>query len=484
MTTSDPRPGVSSPLVPPDGGAEHVRRLVREDNARAGRWSVVLDDDPTGSQCVRDVEVVLSPDAGDLACGITAGAGMSFVLTNTRSMAPADARSVTARLLDEVHEIGAGLHGELEIVSRSDSCLRGHIAVETTEMISAARAHGRPLDGIVFVPALPAAGRITAHGTHWARVDRQVVPVGETEYARDATFGYRSSTLPDHLAEVSGGSIPADQVWSLDLDDIREGGAANVADLLQSAHNARWIAADAVTEDDLDVIALGVRRAQAAGRRIGVRCGPAFVRALAGQDPPSSLTPTEIPRAPGSRAHGLVVAGSHTDTTTRQLHHLRRSCDDLVDVQLDVLRLRRPDERDDVVRSAVHAVTEGLADATVLLSTSRELVRAASGAESLELAGLVSGALVEIVAAARASRPSWVIGKGGITSHDVASHGLGIRRATVLGQARAAGVAVLLPTEAPEPTIGMPYVVFPGNVGEPAALDDVVRLLDRSVSGS
>jgi hypothetical protein len=41
------------------------------------------------------------------------------------------------------------------------------------------------------------AGRFTAGDVHWARVGADVLPVSETEFARDATFGYAASDLRD-----------------------------------------------------------------------------------------------------------------------------------------------------------------------------------------------------------------------------------------------------------------------------------------------
>ena len=59
-----------------------------------------------------------------------------------------------------------------------------------------------------------------------------------------------------------------------------------------------------------------------------------------------------------------------------------------------------------------------------------------------------------------------MVAKGGITSHDVAVRGLGIRRAEVLGQLFPGMVSVFRPIEAAPEAVGMPYVVFAGNVGD------------------
>jgi uncharacterized protein YgbK (DUF1537 family) len=73
------------------------------------------------------------------------------------------------------------------------------------------------------------------------------------------------------------------------------------------------------------------------------------------------------------------------------------------------------------------------------------------------------------------ARPRYLIGKGGITSSDLATAALGVRRARVLGQI-APGVPVWrLGPESRYP--GLPYVVFPGNVGGPDALAAVIETL-------
>ncbi len=86
---------------------------------------------------------------------------------------------------------------------------------------------------------------------------------------------------------------------------------------------------------------------------------------------------------------------------------------------------------------------------------------------SLEIGRQVSTALIEIVAGLTA-RPGYLIAKGGITSHDLAMHALGGRRIEVLGQLLPGVPLWRLGQESRRP--GLLYVVFPGNVGGPAAM--------------
>ena len=70
----------------------------------------------------------------------------------------------------------------------------------------------------------------------------EFVPVAETEFARDATFGYTSSNLVEFLAEKSGGRV---QARSLSLSDIRDGGPDRVRDLLAEVHDGQWVVVNA-----------------------------------------------------------------------------------------------------------------------------------------------------------------------------------------------------------------------------------------------
>jgi uncharacterized protein YgbK (DUF1537 family) len=74
-------------------------------------------------------------------------------------------------------------------------------------------------------------------------------------------------------------------------------------------------------------------------------------------------------------------------------------------------------------------------------------------------------------------QPRYVLAKGGITSSDVATKALGVKRAMVIGQVIAGVPVWQMGPETRYP--GAIYIVFPGNVGGPAALADVVKLLAK-----
>lgn len=84
----------------------------------------------------------------------------------------------------------------------------------------------------------------------------------------------------------------------------------------------------------------------------------------------------------------------------------------------------------------------------------------------------VSDALVELLRRVEV-RPRYLIAKGGITSSDLATRGLGVKRAMVLGQILPGVPIWALGAETRYP--GLAYVVFPGNVGGPDALAEAVN---------
>jgi putative nucleotide-binding sugar-metabolising enzyme len=115
-----------------------------------------------------------------------------------------------------------------------------------------------------------------------------------------------------------------------------------------------------------------------------------------------------------------------------------------------------PDRRDAHVAEIGEQVAEALATSDVLLFTSRTLLRGGDADDSLAISRTVSTAVVDVVQAALAARPAWVVAKGGITSHDVAVRGLGIRRAEVVGQLLPGMVSVFRPSKLPPKRSGRP----------------------------
>lgn len=447
------------------------------------RRLLVLDDDPTGSQCVAGVEVAFDTDPAVAAQVLAEVGSTCFVLTNSRALDEVDAVALNRRIVGGVVDLLAdrGALAGLHVVSRSDSTLRGHVVAEPTAVADSLAEHGIEVDAFVFCPAMIEAGRFTEDDVHYAKVDGVPTRVEDTDFARDATFGYTRSNLREFLEERSDGAVRAGQCLSVSLADIREGGVDRVIDVLRGARGRTWVVVNATDYADMDVVAEAMARLEAEGRVFVTRCGPSFVRSLAGQSGATVLGPEDI-RTSGERApHGVVVVGSHVGLTSTQLRVLQERGaggeTPLREFELQVPRLLDDTTRADHVRETVEGISAALASSDCVVYTSRDLVRTDSKQESLAIARRVSDAVVAVARGIRDARPAWVVAKGGITSHEVAASGMEIRRARVAGQFYAGQISMFTATDAPADVLGVPYVVFPGNVGGREALAEVVQRL-------
>jgi uncharacterized protein YgbK (DUF1537 family) len=462
---------------PPARGVDIA--LLRSSVIRSGRRVVVLDDDPTGTQTVADVPVITQWSLDDLRWALTQPTTALFVLTNSRSMPAGQARRVTAEIVANLALAAAELRVNVSLISRSDSTLRGHFPAETDSIAETwEQAFGRRIDVTLLCPAYPEAGRVTIDDIHWVTDGSMLVPVTETEFARDPTFGYGRSGLKEWIAERSGGRWPADEVASISLGDIRAGGPSQVARMVMSHHGGAPMVVNAADPADLDVVALGVVLAEAAGKTVLCRTGPSFVRARAGLPARPPLTPGQMQRAiVRSRSdHGLVVVGSHTQRTNEQMQRAT-ALGGLAECELRVPALLDPRKRDAEVRAATDAVVAGLQGSDVLLRTSRQLITGTSPEQSLGIARSVAHQLTAVVTAAVGqAQPRWIIAKGGITSSDMVISGLGLRRAWVLGQMLPGQVPAWGPASEDESS-GPLCIIFPGNVGDADSLAGVILQL-------
>ena len=173
---------------------------------------------------------------------------------------------------------------------------------------------------------------------------------------------------------------------------------------------------------------------------------------------------------------GLFVVGSHVAKTTRQLNGLLDAglavplpfASHLVE---DAAAMAR--EIDRVAGEANELLRRGK---NVALYTERALMTVADPDAALRLSTDISKAVTEVVRRI-AVRPRFIVAKGGITSSDVATRGLNVHRAWVLGQILPGVPVWRTGEESLFP--GVPYVVFPGNVGDDGSLKAVAEIFHQ-----
>lgn len=451
---------------------------------RDGRKIVVLDDDPTGTQTVHGVPVLTEWSVASLDAELRNDLPCVYVLTNTRAMPLAHAQTMNTDIGRNLVQASRQTGREFVLVSRSDSTLRGHFPGETDALLTAIDLQ---VDATLIIPAFMAGLRRTIGDVHYVgtpsvgvlQADGEwLTPAGETEFAQDKAFGYRASNLKAWVAEKTHGRVPESAVGSITLDHIRRGGPDAVKDYLMQLQPGSVCIVNAIDERDLGVAVLGIMQAEQAGRRFLFRTAASFVQWRAAIPVRPLLTRAEL--LTEHTTGGLIVVGSYVPKTSAQLasllHHTAAS--DLQAVQAIEIDARCLIDaaacEAEIMRVVGHATTHIQQGRDVVIYTSRALLVGTDATDNLAMGGRVSAGLVQVLQQLRV-RPRYVLAKGGITSSDLATAGLGVRRAMVLGQI-VPGVPVWqLGPETKWP--GLPYIVFPGNVGGEQALADVVGLL-------
>lgn len=437
------------------------------------RKIIVLDDDPTGVQTVNGIHVYTDWTEESIAAGFAEENRMFFILTNSRAFqtaqTEAEHRTIAARVAAEARRTGK----EFMLISRSDSTLRGHYPLETVTLARTLEESGERIDGEVLMPFFKEGGRFTIGDVHYVQEGAELTPAGDTEFARDKTFGYTSSDMKEYIEEKTQSAFHAADVVSISLDDLRAMRVDVIIKQLMAVTDFRKVIVNAVDYVDVKVFAIAMIRAMKAGKHFLFRTAAAWTKVIGGVTDKPLLRRDELV-VPGNANGGLIIIGSHVKKTTEQFEKLRE-LDAVKFIEFNHLLVldtpRLEEELQRIIRETEDAIRHGM---TVAVYTGRKRFDAGSEEESLRVSVQISDALTSIVRRLSV-QPAFLIAKGGITSSDVGTKGLSVRRALVLGQV-APGIPVWQ-TGAESKFPGMSYIIFPGNVGAVETLRDVVKML-------
>ena len=396
---------------------------------------VVLDDDPTGIQTVHGCLLLTQWDEESIRQGFTDEVPFFYILTNTRAKTRDEAATITREAMEMVVKVNRDYGYHLIVVSRSDSCLRGHFPLETDVMRDVLVANGYDVaKKTPFCPAFIEAGRVTIDGVHYLkeergerREERELIPISETEFARDNVFAYHTSVLTEYIREK--GANPDD-----------------------------YETVNAQSYDELYAYAAHLSPLTSHLSAIVIRSSSSLPKAISGiSDKP--LLDHDIIQQEGV---GCFIVGSHVKKTTRQLECLLAE-PGTCGIELDVQRIL--DESEPLMQETLTIIQQVVDEhLTPVIYTSRQEIRLDNADQRQHLGQQVSDFLVDVVRRLPYT-PSYLVAKGGITSHDILTHGLNIRSARVLGQVVNSVPCVM--------TKDFPYIIFPGNVGGEESLSEV-----------
>ncbi len=449
---------------------EDLYALIRAAVGESTTKLVVLDDDPTGTQTIDGLPVLTRWSVPVLTAELNANGPGFFILTNSRSLSSDAAAALSREIGTNLRRASALADAPVEIISRSDSTLRGHFPGEVDALMEAMDTQELPC---ILAPCFFEGGRLTVNDTHYVAEGDRLIPAAQTPYARDAVFGYRHSNLRRWVVEKNNRGDSGKRVRAISIEDLRHGGPLRVARQLLSLQAGDCCIVNAVEYHDLMVFVAGLMMVHTLeNRRFIYRAASSLVRVRAGIEPKKLLSRSDLTLK--SQRGGLFVVGSYVPKSNAQLAVLRNSAKMVaVEVAVDALldNLRQPMVVDRATASINTALARGC---DVVLFTSRDLVMGEDAINNLDIGRRVSQSLSNIIAKLEQA-PRYLVAKGGITASDIATDALKVRRAVVMGQVLPGVPVWRLGNEARWP--GLPYILFPGNVGEDNALAHIQKRL-------
>lgn len=448
------------PSFTKDDLAESIRTQLK----KIDKTVIVLDDDPTGTQTVHSVPVLTVWDTESIERELRNGTSVFYILTNSRSMSVEKA--------DDLHRLIGGnisiacqkYNREFILISRGDSTLRGHFPNDIIAL-----ADGMQIDDYktIVIPAFFEGGRYTINDKHYVKEGEQLVPVSETYFAKDKVFGFSHSDLKEWVEEKSLGVIKSDNVVSFSIEELRGTPTEMIVKKINTVPEYSTCIVNAAAYYDLQKFALSCLYSSA---RVLFRTAASFISAISGIEQRTFLSKSELVGTENLNG-GLIVVGSFVPQTTIQLDTLLHN--NLIEsVEVDVDRILNDELRvSDIADFLDQNIKMGK---DVVVYTSRLLQTGADEIQNLAISRKVSDFITTVVARITI-RPGFLVAKGGITSSDIATKALGIQRAIVLGQVLPGVPVWKSGVESKFPDL--PYIIFPGNVGDDKALSDLYRII-------
>lgn len=456
-----------------------IHRMYEAELQDFGRQLIVLDDDPTGIQTVHGIPVYTEWSLESLKAGFEELENMFFILTNSRSFTEKETQEVHRLLAERTAMVSEEAGKKFLMVSRGDSTLRGHYPLELEVLKNTFEENGMTgFSGQIFCPYFREGGRYTINSVHYVKEGEWLVPAGQTEFSKDKTFGYHASHLGEYIEEKSEGCYQKEDCAYITIEMLRGQAFSEITKILMETHDFQPVIVDAISECDVESFAICLLRAIKAGKEFLIRSAAAVPKVLGNVAGRPLLNKEELLGEEGNAGYGgIVLIGSHVKKTTIQLEVLKTSKKSLSFFEFDINAcqkeggLLKTAER--IIREAEAAMEKGK---TAVIYTSRTLLAPNdfTREELLLLSVSISNAVTSIIGGLH-KKPGFLIAKGGITSSDVGTKALKVKKAIVLGQVQP-GIPVWKTGEESK-FPGLSYIIFPGNVGEADTLKKIVELL-------
>ncbi|MGO0882165.1 four-carbon acid sugar kinase family protein [Clostridioides difficile] len=456
---------------------DKINKLLVNELKNLNRKIIVLDDDPTGVQTVHDVSVYTDWDKSSIEQGFDEENSMFFILTNSRGFTVAQTTEVHKEISKNIVEISQKANKDFIIISRSDSTMRGHYPLETNLLKNEVeKLSGKLFDGEIIMPFFKEGGRFTIDNVHYVKEGEELIPAGMTEFAKDKSFGYKSSDIGKWCEEKTNGEYKSSDMIYISLDELRSLNIDSITEKLKTAKNFNKIIVNAIDYMDVKVFTIAFIRAVNSGKEFIFRSAAAITKVLGGVSDKELLIKEELVSKDNTNG-GIILVGSHVNKTTQQLEELKNCKHPIEFIEFNQHLVLQENGLKNEVKRVIQVVEEKITNgSTVAVYTRRERFDLDTNDKDKQLMVSVeiSDAVTSIVGMLNV-RPNFIIAKGGITSSDVGTKALKVKKATVMGQIKP-GIPVWMTGEESK-FPNMPYIIFPGNVGEVSTLREAVEVL-------
>ncbi len=463
---------------------EIIDEVLQKQLHRLDRKLIVLDDDPTGIQTVNGISVYTDWNEDSIHKGFEEDNSMFFILTNSRALSETETAKIHGEIARNILAVSKKTGKKFIIISRGDSTLRGHFPLETKILKKELEKNSSlRYSGEVILPFFKEGGRYTMNNIHYVNYESTLVPAGNTEFAKDKTFGFNSSHLGKWCEEKTNGAYGEEDSVYISIKDLRSQKEDTIKEKLLKTNNFNKIIVNAIDYVDVKIFTNYLIDAILEGKEFLFRTAAAFPKIIGGVADRELLKREEIV-AKDNPNGGIILVGSHVKKTTQQLECLMNNEDEIVFIEFDVSKVLEEGGLEKEVDRVLNLVEANiLMGDTVAVYTSRKLLEVDTEDKTkiLEISVKISNSLVNVIGKLNV-KPSFILAKGGITSSDVGTIALQVKKANVMGQIKP-GIPVWMTGEESK-FPGMPYVIFPGNVGEISTLSEIAKMLIRKAESS
>ena len=438
---------------------------------------IVIDDDPTGSQCVHDCLLLLNWNYETLLKGLMSNSNLLFILANTRSLSEKEVKKRLREICTNFYKVTQenNLEDNLLFVSRGDSTLRGHNFLEP-DLIN---KYLGPFDATFHIPAFLEGNRITVNGKHFVNG----IPAHKTPFANDNIFGYKTNDLKKLLLKKSRSKIQLKNIENLNC--IEQYSSHELRKFMESLKNNTHVIVDIDKFSQLEKLS-EVTRELIKNKKFLFRTAASFLKAISNTKVIKKgnfyYSQLRLRNKLNNFLPGLIIIGSHTEISTKQLNKLLE-LDAFEAIELDVEKFYKihasKDKETKIIKLKnffLEAIRKTIKNSFIpVIFTSRKEKVLENNYDQMDFYNSLSFFIAEIVADIK-HEIGYLISKGGITSNTILNSSFDADYVYLEGQI-CSGISLVKVKLINNNYL--PVITFPGNLGDDYSLKDVWHAIEN-----